>query len=336
TSTTIAYSTPASGTWPTRPSSSSIRLDDPGRSGDLRRLGAVPVQGRQQHGLQRRPGGGHRSAPRGSAEEDAPPEGSCTTNFGSSPIHFGAPTDSLRNRDSLIRPSSQRHHERWNMRLGNRFGGTASRRRGSLRKGWPSLEILEPRQLLSTGFVQGFALNNSSKPVSGATVQLLTTSNTLVAQTTTNSSGYYAFNNLTPGTYNVMEFASGYTTSVSGSDIHTTVNPASAINSGTEIQVTVLDLSTQSFGVTWTGVYADELLNIQLNASSYNQAGAPQNTGSGYNGQLQISLNANQGNVKSTYTFCSDLLHGVLANSPFTVQPSLTSNTTTLNNNTIG
>src|SRR5208337_2797073 len=264
TSTTIAYSTPASGTWPTRPSSSSIRLDDPARSGDLRRLGAVPVQGRQRHGLQRRPAGGHRSAPRGAAEEDAPPEGSCTTHFRSSPIPFGAPTDSLRNRDSLIRPSSQRHHERWNMRLCNRFDGTASRRSGNLRKGRPSLEIFEPRQLLSTGFVQGFALNNSNNPVSGATVNLLTTSNTLVAQTTTNSSGYYGFNNVAPGTYNVMEVDSAYTPSVSASDIQTTINPATAINGNTEIQVTVENPTTQNLGLQWTRGFTSVAVNTKL------------------------------------------------------------------------
>jgi len=42
------------------------------------------------------------SVRRGPAEEDSLPEGSCMRKFGSSPIRFEAPTDSLRDRDSSI------------------------------------------------------------------------------------------------------------------------------------------------------------------------------------------------------------------------------------------
>jgi len=206
--------------------------------------------------------------------------------------------------------------------------------------------MFEPRQLLSTGgFVQGFALTNSSTPtpVSGATVELLTTSNEFVASTTTNSSGYYGFNNVAPGTYNVMEVALGYTTSVNGSDIQTTINPASAINGNTEIQVTVEDLTTQNLGLQWTGGLTGGSVDETLIASSYNQAGTF--SGVSQEGQLQLQFvsppgNPNPGNVGAApnefSSFCSDLLHGVYANAPFTVQPSLTPNTTTLYNNTIG
>src|SRR5262245_32698882 len=114
-------------------------------------------------------------------------------------------------------------------------------RRRSVRRGRLSLEAFEPRQLLSTGFVQGLVRDSSNNPIGGATIQLLTTSNTLVAQTTTNSDGYYAFNNVTPGTYNLTETAPNYSTTVGASDIQTTINPASAINGNTAIQVTVLD-----------------------------------------------------------------------------------------------
>ncbi len=232
------------------------------------------------------------------------------------------------------------------MSLRNRFDGTASRRRGSLRKVRASLEMFEPRQLLSTGgFVQGFALTNSSTPtpVSGATVELLTTSNEFVASTTTNSSGYYGFNKVAPGTYNVMEVALGYTTSVNGSDIQTTINPASAIDGNTEIQVTVEDLATQNLGLQWTGGLTGGSVDETLIASSYNQAGAF--SGVSQAGQLQLQFvsppgNPNLGNVGAApnefSSFCSDLLNGVYAHAPFTVQPSLTPNTTTLYNNTIG
>jgi len=227
------------------------------------------------------------------------------------------------------------------MRLRNRFDGTSSRRRGSLRKVRASLEIFEPRQLLSNnlGFVQGFALTSLGAPVVGATVQLLTTSNkplTPPATTTTNSSGYYGFNGVTPGTYNVMEVASGYTTSVNGSDIQTTVNPASAINSGTEIQVTVKDPTTQNLGLQWTGGITGDSVNETLIASSYNQAGF---SGVSQEGQLQVQFvsppgNPNLGNVGAApntfFSFCSDLLHVVHPGVPYTVQPSLTPNTTTL------
>jgi len=184
--------------------------------------------------------------------------------------------------------------------------------------------------------VQGFAFTNSNTPVSGATVELLTTSNTLVASTTTNSSGYYGFNNVAPGTYNVMEVASGYTTSVKGSDIQTTVNPASAINSGTEIQVTVKDPTTQNLGLQWTGGITGDSVNETLIASSYNQAGF---SGVSQEGQLQVQFvsppgNPNLGNVGAApntfFSFCSDLLHVVHPGVPYTVQPSLTPNTTTL------
>ena len=228
------------------------------------------------------------------------------------------------------------------MRLRNTVHRQASRRRWSVRKGRPSLEGLECRQLLSNGngFVQGFAFNSSNSPVSGATVQLLTTSNTLVASTTTNSDGYYAFNNVTPGTYNVAETAAGYSTSVSGSDIQTTINPASAINGNTEIQVTVLDLSQTSnpppppptFTANWNGGIVGDTVSYQLLASPYNQGPV---SGTATVGQLPFTLSGNQGNLTSIFTFCSDLFHDVFANNSYTVQASLTSNTTTLSPSTV-
>ena len=228
------------------------------------------------------------------------------------------------------------------MRLRNTVHRQASQRRWSVRKGRPSLEGLECRQLLSNGngFVQGFAFNSSNSPVSGAAVQLLTTSNTLVASTTTNSDGYYAFNNVTPGTYNVAETAAGYSTSVSGSDIQTTINPASAINGNTEIQVTVLDLSQTSnpppppptFTANWNGGIVGDTVSYQLLASPYNQGPV---SGTATVGQLPFTLTGNQGNLTSIFTFCSDLFHDVFANNSYTVQASLTSNTTTLSPSTV-
>ena len=183
--------------------------------------------------------------------------------------------------------------------------------------------------LASNGFIQGFAYNSSNQPISGATVQLLTASNMPFSPpvtTTTNSDGYYAFNGVAQGTYNVEETATGYGTSVSGSDIQTTINPASAINGNTEIQVTVLDPSQQSITATWNGSITGATTYSQLNASSYNQVG-PFNseTEAGAElGYLPITLSANQGNIQNFESFCSDLFHGVYGGVSFTVQPSLT------------
>ena len=215
-----------------------------------------------------------------------------------------------------------------------------ARRKVRARRNNPFFDRLEERHLLSgNGFVQGFVHDSSNVPIGGATVQLRDASNTILQSTTTSSMagmvGYYAFANVAPGTYHLTEVASGYDTSVGASDIQTTINPASAIAANTAIQVTVLDPSQQSLGVTWPGGFAGALVNQQLNASPFNQAGAPDNSGSGDEGQLQVSFvsppgTLNQGNVNTIYTFCSDLLQGVFANSPFTVQPSLTPNSTTL------
>ncbi len=164
------------------------------------------------------------------------------------------------------------------MRLHDRVDRMAVRRRRSARKVRMSLEILEPRQLLSgvPGFLQGFVYDNLNNPISGATVELLNSGGSTVLHTeTTNSAGYYNFNDysLSPGTtYNLV--TPNYATT--GVGIQTTVNPATDNTSlpgyAHAIQVTVEDLSTQAFGVTWTGGFAGDTVDQQLNASSYNLA----------------------------------------------------------------
>ncbi len=141
------------------------------------------------------------------------------------------------------------------MRPWNRIDRQASQRRAKLHKARLSVEVCEPRLLLATGagFIQGFALNSSHNPIAGATVDLWDNTGNrnlsdLLATTTTNSSGYYNFNSysLVAGTtYQITESATGYSSSVASGDIQTTINPASAIDSGSAIQVTVENLSAK-------------------------------------------------------------------------------------------
>ncbi len=204
----------------------------------------------------------------------------------------------------------------------------------------------------SPGYVQGFALNSSNLPIEGATIDLWDNTGNrnpvnLLATTTTNSAGYYNFNSYfsqfnditnpySTTTYQLTETAAGYSPSVTGNDIQTTINPASAIDGDTAISVTVENLDSQSINVLWPGGFAGDYVIEQLYASlavpPTNVAGAPQNSGTQLEGQLALALTLtnNLGNVSSIGTFCSDLLHGVNQNHPYTVQPSTNSNTTTL------
>ena len=240
------------------------------------------------------------------------------------------------------------------MKLHTWMDRTAVRRRKSARKRIISLETLETRQLLSglinpsaAGFLQGYVDNPSNNPLSGATVQLLNSAGTTVLWSeTTNSAGYYNFNDytgLTAGTTYNLVVSNSSTSSVG---IQTTVDQASDNTSlpgyAHAIQVTVEPLSGSSpvsglspvnFQTTWTGAEALDYVNTQLIASSYNSAGAPFNSGNELEGQLGLTLTGNPGNTSSIGSACSDLLDGVYPNSPFTAYPSLTSDSTTISAN---
>src|SRR6187551_3584693 len=112
------------------------------------------------------------------------------------------------------------------------LSSTSRKTKGKQRRSWMArrshvrtfrLESLEPRQLLaSDGFLQGFAFidgNNNNQldagetRKDGATIELRSADgSTLLASTTTNSDGYYRFNNLDSGTYRLREIAPGYVT----------------------------------------------------------------------------------------------------------------------------
>ncbi len=228
-----------------------------------------------------------------------------------------------------------------NLRNKINFRSDRSRVRGKRRMALPSLEALEGRTLLASGagFIQGFVLDNSSQPVAAATVDLWDNSGNrnpgdLLATTTTNSSGYYNFDgySLVAGTtYQITESATGYSSSVESGDIQTTVNPATAIAGDTAIQVTVENLSTQSFTLDFTGEpYPLDTAYLELNASSDNQA-CPGNSileNGDTVGGLDAELTGNLGNVATFQSVCADLLHGVSVGMTYPVSPSLIPNPT--------
>ena len=178
-------------------------------------------------------------------------------------------------------------------------------------------------------------LSNSSVPISTATVTLYNAGNVSIGTATTNSVGYYAFNNVAPGTYTLTETAPGYSTSVTGADIQTTVNAATAINGNTAIKVTVENLSqvTSRFGIEWSA----EPYSYLWQTSSLNSVGE-----SGPVGQFTLELSSNDGNITGSadaiYAPCTDLIDGISPPTPvnFTVQPSLTPSTATDTATTLG
>ena len=161
-----------------------------------------------------------------------------------------------------------------------------------------AMEPLEQRTLLSLGFLQGFALLPGDTPQVGATITLHPVS--LVgsdATTTTNTDGYYQFQNVAPGTYQLSESATGYTTT--GVTIDSTINSGTPINSNTAIQVTVVDPSSQTIGITKNvDPYTLSSAIFVLNASSTNAVG-PGNGFTGTSGdtvqQLDLSVERQPG-----------------------------------------
>jgi hypothetical protein len=194
------------------------------------------------------------------------------------------------------------------------------------------------------GFIQGFVHDSSNNAVAGATVQLLNSSDQPLSppvSTTTSSTGYYAFNNVAPGTYDVMESAANYSTGVGASGIQTTINPASAIDGQTEIQVTVENLSSYSIAAAYTSdpySYNGDTVHYELNATSYNPEGFdcyPASSGGDSAGAFVLTLSGNAGNVNPIVSDCTDLLDGIEdpPTAPFTYLVSLTPNTTSLTTN---
>ena len=127
---------------------------------------------------------------------------------------------------------------------------------------------------------------------------LFDSSNNVVATATTDSTGYYAFNNLTPGNYSVSE-----TTVPSGLELAavnplTTINPATV--SGNSINVTVEDLSTlPSLQVNFTASATPVSgADFALLASPYNAKGTNVFTTGGAAGAFDLTLQGAAGNLE--------------------------------------
>ena len=218
------------------------------------------------------------------------------------------------------------------MRLHSRIRRVIERGNRRVQSCRPSIETIEPRLPMATGFVQGFVLNNVNAPLAGATVQLENTSDHSISTTLSDSTGYYAFNGVAPGVYDVTETATGFATN--GVNIQTTINPSSAINSNTGIQVTVEDLSTLPEISTLYTANAFTNLNFGnyfLQASPYNVAGSNHLTDPNQIGGFELTLSGPAGTTGSEITsYCSDPTQDI-GTPPVTffVQPSLTPSSTT-------
>lgn len=88
---------------------------------------------------------------------------------------------------------------------------------------------------LGGGAISGKITDTSDTPISGATVELYN-STILQASTTTDGSGDYSFNDLSPGNYIINAFASSYQTSLSSASVTsggtTTINLSLAASPG--------------------------------------------------------------------------------------------------------
>src|SRR4051812_33912474 len=113
----------------------------------------------------------------------------------------------------------------------------------------PVIEVVEPRQLLATGFgvIAGTAfvdvnndatLDTTDPYLPGATIQLFQAgSSTPIASQTTDAHGGYAFTGLASGTYVVSETPPARST-VTGTQVLSQVEPGTSLP-GQRIQVTV-------------------------------------------------------------------------------------------------
>ncbi len=191
---------------------------------------------------------------------------------------------------------------------------------------------------MATGFIGGFATHAGGAIDTSATIQLYNATSTGVTSgtpltTTTDSDGYYHFDNLTAGYYVVQEAETGYTTS--SVSANTSINPATAINNGTAILVDVLDPSTQSLSVTYlydpytpstAAIPNDDLIYGSANGSPYNQYIT---TGDNAN-QFVFSLAGNQGtlstpgNQDTIFTLCTSLYQAFSSSGNYAVTASTT------------
>src|SRR4051812_21819027 len=116
-----------------------------------------------------------------------------------------------------------------------------SRSMRNLRGFRPSLEVVENRELLASGFLQGVVLANGV-PVAGAKVQLSQPANPLFTpQTfTTGANGNYSFTGLVGGNYRLTEIVAPTGTVPNGVQALSPIDPYSNLTPNS-VDVTVID-----------------------------------------------------------------------------------------------
>ncbi len=188
----------------------------------------------------------------------------------------------------------------------------------------PTFQILEDREVLAAGLLQGFAFVDSvTNPNNrfdagelakeGATIELqrpATGGGWETIQTrTTGANGYYRFDNLDAGAYRLVETAAGY--QVQGLELNATASSAAAVNGTVEVTIPAAPVTIARQFPALPGANA----RFSLEGGPFNV------TTSGTDipiNQFQVSIN----NGPLVYTLCGDLFHA----SPATFQ-AVTSNT---------
>ncbi len=205
-------------------------------------------------------------------------------------------------------------------------------RRGSFFK--PFLEVLEDRRLLSTGAIlQGTVFNDQTHmPQSGAIVQLYQENSngdfiSTGQNVTTGVDGSYSFAGLTPGTYQLVETASGYV----NDSTSFTPSPVESVVSSTNSSITVKIASQLSYDISIVGGSQLNILtptgaqSASVEILSYEING--QLVSNDFVGQLIASANGETNgmeNAPTFNTFCIDLSpNGVfdVGSNDFAIQP---------------
>ncbi len=185
----------------------------------------------------------------------------------------------------------------------------------------PFFDSFEERQLLS-GFLQGTVVDPNNNPLSGAKVDLYDSSSAFVGEVVTGSSGYYQFNNLAAGTYDLVETPPGTDTG-DGTSAVSPINPVQSTTTqgaSTSVVVRVNDIAgftsvdfntTNFFGENGNSPKA---VSFQLN-QNYANTGAASFVGENlFVAQLPSTATYTESPTFTTSlfsSFCVDALHGL-------------------------
>jgi hypothetical protein len=193
-----------------------------------------------------------------------------------------------------------------------RTNGGSARAAARVRRFQPTTERLEDRCLLAAGFLQGYAYvdlgNNQVAPLAGATIQVTD----LNLTTTTDSNGYYLFDNVPAGTHTIVE-----------------TPPSGLVNEGTQIK-NLVDTANSPDAATIT--VNMPLTPLTLTADSQ----TPSAEGGSFNlfgqqhvvflPQFLINLHQSSNPVFTTpdfESFCTDVFHNINVPTSYGVTPDI-------------